>query len=95
MNCLRPLKYWDRGFEFHARRGWVGVWVWVRVRACVRACARVCVLSCMWGLIPVKGVLLIVYRIKKLKKKRAAKAQQWIVQPLIIITFFSGEALSL
>jgi hypothetical protein len=21
MSCLRPLKYWDRGFEFHSRHG--------------------------------------------------------------------------
>jgi hypothetical protein len=46
----------------------------------------VCVVLCIGrglatGSFPVQGVLPTVYRIKKLKKKKAAKAQQMAVEP--------------
>jgi hypothetical protein len=38
MNCLRPLKHWDRGFESHLRHGCLCVYS-VFVLSCVQVAA--------------------------------------------------------
>jgi hypothetical protein len=51
MNCLRPLKHWDRGFEFYFRHGCLCTFI---LRLCSPACAG-SGLATGWP--PVQGVL--------------------------------------
>jgi hypothetical protein len=66
MNCLRPLEFWDCGFQSHSRHRCLCVHLFCVVLCVGRAPAK--------GLIPHSKVLPTVYSIMKLEK--AAKAQQ-------------------
>jgi hypothetical protein len=81
MNCLRPLEHWGLGFESNSRH-----WCLYCVRLfCV--CVVLCVGSGLeTGWSPVQGVLPTVYMITKLKK--AARAQQRAIEPLMNEYFF-------
>jgi hypothetical protein len=58
MNSLRSLEHWDRGFESRSRHGCLCVFIVLCVGRSLET-----------GLSPVQGVLLTVYRIKKLWKR--------------------------
>jgi hypothetical protein len=71
MNCLRPLKRWDRGFESHLRHGSVCVY-----SVFVLSCVQVAVLD---GLITRPRSL--TDRVKDQGAEKAAKVKQRAVEP--------------
>jgi hypothetical protein len=73
MNIPRSLEHWDRGFESHSRHDCLCAFILFCVVLCVRSG-----LATGWS--PVQGVLLTVYKIKKLKKLPISTRT---VQPLI------------
>jgi hypothetical protein len=55
MNCLRPLKHWDRGFESLSSHGYLSFFVFVL--SCVGS-------DLATGCSPIQGVLPTVYKIR-------------------------------
>jgi hypothetical protein len=77
VNCLCPLEHWGLGFESHSRHGCLRAFV---LCLCYLVCAG-SDLATGWSL--VQRVLPTVYRITKLKNKKATRAKQMAVEQLM------------